>query len=163
MNNCNIYILTFTITAIWDVILRYMSENYETLPSWFQNLFSFIYHLKPYFKNHTVLSAALVAGFVGFIAQIIILQVYDVKSLIPIKYNKKTLIEVAKLMGISFLISGLVGFPMKWIKLFPHLENTYYKYLGNFKGFYHDGISGIIVQITLLILLTVYYRSKINN
>jgi len=35
MNNCNIYIITFIITALWDVDLRIMSENYEHLPSFF--------------------------------------------------------------------------------------------------------------------------------
>jgi hypothetical protein len=44
---------------------------------------------------------------------------------------------------------------MKWSNLFPHLEKTYYNYLGNLKGFYHDGVSGMIVQITLLIVLYV--------
>jgi len=36
MNKCNIIILTFVITALWDVVLRKMSENYEVLPSYLQ-------------------------------------------------------------------------------------------------------------------------------
>ena len=28
-----IYILTFIITALWDIVLRFLSENYDTLPS----------------------------------------------------------------------------------------------------------------------------------
>ena len=41
---------------------------------------------------------------------------------------------------------------MKWSKLFPHLEKHYYDKLGVVKGMYHDGISGLIVQVTILSL-----------
>ena len=41
---------------------------------------------------------------------------------------------------------------MKATKLFPYLEETYYKNLGPVTGAIHDGISGLIVQITLLVL-----------
>ena len=42
---------------------------------------------------------------------------------------------------------------MKATKLFPHLVETYYKELGPIKGIIHDGVSGLIVQITLLVIM----------
>ena len=54
---------------------------------------------------------------------------------------------------LMLIISALFGFIMKWSKLFPHLENTYYKKLGTLRSMYHDGISGIIVQLTLLLVV----------
>ena len=41
---------------------------------------------------------------------------------------------------------------MKATNLFPHLEETYYKKLGHIRGAIHDGVSGLIVQVTLLVL-----------
>ena len=57
----------------------------------------------------------------------------------------------------SFIISALYGFIMKATKLFPILEETYYKKLeeegGVIRSMYHDGISGLIVQITIFVIL----------
>ena len=64
--------------------------------------------------------------------------------------------EVLIFLLLSFLISGLFGFVMKWSQMYPYLVGTYYKKLGSFPAFYHDGISGLIVQISLLVL----YRIK---
>ena len=140
--NANIYILTFTITAVYDVILRNMSENYSILPSILQN--DFVFYLIPYFKKHTVLSAALVAGFVGALTQVIILNMHNLPT------NPETL---ASFMILTFIISALFGFVMKFSKLFPDLVDTYYKNLGTLRSMYTDGISGIIVQVTLLIIM----------
>jgi len=41
---------------------------------------------------------------------------------------------------------------MKFSQLFPYLDATYYKNLGTIRGMYHDGISGLIVQITIYLL-----------
>jgi hypothetical protein len=57
---------------------------------------------------------------------------------------------------VSFIVSALFGFVMKFSKLFPDLDDTYYKNLGHIRGMYHDGISGLIVQITLIILYGIY-------
>ena len=46
-------ILTFIVTALWDVVLRFMSLNYEKLPKYFQ--MDFVEYLIPYFKQHTIL------------------------------------------------------------------------------------------------------------
>ena len=145
MRNCYIYILTFFITAVWDVVLRIMSENYDKLPHWLQ--FDFVRYLQPYFKVHTVLAAALIAGFIGATTQVIILNTHKLPT------------NVATYMTFlitSFVISALYGFIMKLSNLFPHLVDTYYKNLGTYRSMYLDGISGMIVQITLLIILQVH-------
>lgn len=145
MRNCYIYILTFFITALWDVVLRIMSENYDKLPHWLQ--FDFVRYLQPYFKVHTVLAAALIAGFIGATTQVIILNTHKLPT------------NVATYMTFlitSFVISALYGFIIKLSNLFPHLVDTYYKNLGTYRSMYLDGISGMIVQITLLIILQVH-------
>jgi hypothetical protein len=131
----NIYILTFIVTALCDVVLRYLSLN---------NLldYDFVRYLKPYFEQHTLLAAALIAGFVGVTAQVAILQVMDFPSSNP-----------ALFMLITFIISALWGFLMKATKLFPHLDSTYYKGLGPLRGALHDGVSGLIVQFIMFIIV----------
>ena len=57
---------------------------------------------------------------------------------------------ILQFLVLSFIISALYGFIMKFSKLYPHLEETYYKDLGTVRSMYHDGISGIIVQLTIL-------------
>tara|TARA_B110000211_G_C14065921_1_gene547636 strand:+ start:1925 stop:2392 length:468 start_codon:yes stop_codon:yes gene_type:complete len=140
----NLIILTFIVTALFDVVLRFIVENYDELPSYVKE-YKFLKYLIPYFKKHTLLSAALIAGFIGAITQFIILKVVDFP-------NNKDFNYITKFLLLSFIISGLFGFIMKLTKLFPHLDATYYKNLGNTNGAIHDGVSGLIVQITLLLL-----------
>jgi hypothetical protein len=145
MNNCKLIVITFIVTALWDVILRIMSENYKSLPKFIQE-YKFIEYLIPYFKKHTILAAALIAGFIGATTQLIIINIYKFPT------NLKNIKYLAKFLFVSFIISGLYGFLMKATKLFPHLEETYYKNLGPIRGAIHDGVSGLFVQITLLVL-----------
>lgn len=147
-------ILTFIITALYDVLLRYMSLNYDKLPAFFK-WFDFIKYLTPYFKKHTMLSAALLAGFIGFGAQLIILTIMPYPNV-----KKINLHNIITFFVITFIVSALYGLPMKASKLFPILDETYYKGLGTFRGLYHDGISGLIVQFTLLVLLYIYEQYK---
>ena len=149
MNTSQLIILTFVVTALWDVVLRFMSLHFNKLPEFLQNLMPFIGDLKPYFKHHTLLAAALIAGFVGATTQPIILKLTP----FPKTFNKMYII---KFLTVSFIISALYGFIMKWSKLFPYLEKYYYDKLGVVRGMYHDGISGLIVQITLLFLYFMY-------
>ena len=144
--DCKLIILTFIVTALWDVVLRFMSLNYEKLPKFFQ--MDFVEYLIPYFKQHTILSAALIAGFVGATTQPIILSIMNFpKSIFDIAY-------VSKFMFLSFIISALYGFIMKWSNLFPHLVTHYYDKLGVARSMYTDGVSGLVVQTTLL---AIYY------
>ena len=147
MNNSNLIILTFVVTALWDVALRFMALNFNKLPNIIKKLMPFIGDLKPYFKIHTLLAAALIAGFVGATTQPIIL------AITPFPKNIMNISYVLKFLVVSFIISALYGFIMKWSGLFPHLQKYYYNKLGVVRSMYHDGISGLIVQITILIIL----------
>ena len=105
----------------------------------------FMKDLKPYFQKHTLLAAALIAGFVGSSTQYIILNIMNFPTVdSSIRYN-------ATFMLVSFIISALYGFIMKASKLFPYLDKYYYEKLHVIRSLYHDGISGIIVQMTLLL------------
>ena len=147
-NICNVYkiiILTFIITAIWDVILRILAL-YNPIPI-MNNIMLFIKDLTPYFEKHTLLAAALIAGFVGATTQLIILNLMTFPTKISsFKY-------IIKFLTLSFIVSALYGFIMKATNLFPYLERYYYNKLGLFRSLYHDGISGLIVQFTILFLL----------
>ena len=148
-DNYNIYrivILTFIITALWDVVLRILSV-YEPIPS-INNSMPFIKNLKPYFEKHTLLAAALIAGFVGATTQSIILHFMNFPT-----YNR-SIKYIIKFMILSFIVSALFGFIMKASKLFPYLEKYYYEKLGLVKSLYHDGTSVLIVQFSLLFLLS---------
>jgi len=127
----NIYILTFIITAIFDILLRYISLN--QLLDW-----DFVKYLEPYFKQHTLLSAALLAGFVGATAQYLIIMGMSPQPTVAF-------------MAWTFVVSALYGFIMKATGLFPHLDATYYRGLGPTRGAIHDGVSGLIVQFVVLL------------
>jgi len=149
MNYYKFIILTFIITGLWDVILRIISNNSIQVRKYLPfNLPQFITDLKPYFNHHTILSAGLIAGFVGATTQTIILYFMNFPLNNNVVYN-------IKFMMLSFIISALYGFVMKWSKLFPYLDKYYYDKLGTVKSVYHDGISGLIVQFSLLILLKI--------
>ena len=150
--NCNykyniyrIIIFTFIITALWDVVLRTLSL-YNPIPS-VKAFFPFIQYLEPYFMKHTLLAAALIAGFVGATTQVIILYFMALPT------RNSSMKYILQFLIWSFIVSALYGFVMKASKLFPYLEKYYYEPLGIFKSLYHDGTSGLIVQITLLFLL----------
>lgn len=151
MNNSKLYILTFIITGLWDIVLRFLSEGYEGLPNFMK--YDFIKYLQPYFKKHTLLAAALIAGFIGATTQFIIINIHKFPNHLS---DFKT---VMIFMVISFIVSALYGFIMKMSKLFPHMEYTYYKNLemdgGVLRSMFHDGISGIIVQVSIYVLLLV--------
>lgn len=141
-------ILTFVITALWDIVLRFMSLNYDKLPKYFQ--MDFVENLIPYFKHHTLLAAALIAGFVGATTQPFIISVMDFpKDIFDIS-------NVFKFMILTFIISALYGFIMKGSKLFPHLDRYYYEPLGVMRSMYTDGVSGLVVQITLLFIYNIF-------
>ena len=141
--NCNVIIVTFIITAIWDILLRKLSKNYYDLPDFIKNNMVFVEYLIPYFNKLNLLDAALIAGFIGAVTQYIILKLVK----LPKNFNNSFYFLI-----ISFVVSALFGFVMKFSKLFPDLDETYYKNLGPIRGMYHDGISGLIVQITLLFI-----------
>ena len=101
MNHCGLYVSTFFITGFWDIILRILSSNYETLPYYMK--FDFIYYLKPYFKRHTLLSAALIAGFIGATCQLLIVNIAS----FPKRWDR----YIPLFMVISFIISTPFSYP----------------------------------------------------
>jgi len=151
MEYSNLIILTFIITALWDVVLRFLSLNNEKIN---YNFPDFVRYLKPYFQHHTMLSAALIAGFVGAITQPIILYFMKFPSV------KSNIMYIFKFMVLSYIISAFFGILMKATKLFPHLDKHYYSNLGTLRGMYLDGISGLIVQSTILILFFISDKMK---
>ena len=141
----NIYIITFCVTAVWDLVLQRLSENYDRLPEMIK--YDFIRYLQPYFQKHTVLSAMLLAGFVGTCSQYMIVQLQSFPNVTD------SWGVLVMFMVWSFIVSALGGFVMKCSGLFPHLDETYYQQLGTYRSMYHDGLSGIIVQLTIFLLL----------
>lgn len=133
-------IVVFFITGIWDVILRAMSEGYIDFFG-IENM-KWVTTLKDYFKYHTVLGAALLAAFVGAIAYILIIYTFDLLNVNNI-FNQ---------IVIVFFISALVGIPMRYSGLFPILNKHYYEPLGFTYSFITDGMSGVVVAITLFFL-----------
>jgi len=151
MEKSKLIIITFIVTALWDVLLRIISLNQEKIKNKIQ-IPEFIKYLKPYFEHHTLLSAALIAGFVGATTQPIIIYLMSFPS------KNSNLIYILKFMVLSFIISALYGFIMKATKLFPYLDENYYDKLGLIRSMYHDGISGLIVQFTILILIYTVFK-----
>lgn len=133
-------ILVFIITGFWDVILRAMSEGKISFLG-IENM-KWVTTLKDYFNYHTVLGAALIAAFVGAIAYVIIIYTFDTFN-VTNKFLQ---------LLIVFIISSLVGIPMRYSGLFPILDKYYYKPLGFTYSFITDGISGVIVAITLFFI-----------
>ena len=139
-------IYTFIVTSILNVIINHMSTNFDKLPMWFQKLMPFIGDLKPFFNKHTLLAAALIAGFIGACNQYIIL------SIVKFPKNITNIRNIIIFYFVTFLINILFGFAIKFSTLFPHLETYYYNKLGLIRSMYHDGISGVILQTILLFL-----------
>ena len=102
MNYYKLIILTFTVTALYDVCLRFMALNHEKLPKIVNKMMPFIKDLKPYFKKHTLLAAALIAGFVGATTQPIILKIISFPKNIIVK------LMLQKLFSTSLLAVALI-------------------------------------------------------
>lgn len=133
-------IIVFFITGFWDIILRAMSEGYIKFFG-IENM-KWVTTLRDYFKYHTVLGAALIAAFVGAIAYVLIIYTFNILNVNNIFYQ----------LLIVFLISALVGIPMRYSGLFPILNKYYYEPLGFTYSFITDGMSGVVVAITLFFL-----------
>lgn len=150
MKTTDLCVATFIVTALWDVLLRAMSLRWERLPEVIKTTFPFIGYLTEYFQRHTLLAAALLAGFIGATTQWIIVSAV----MMPWPHTTK---KIPQFLLVSFVVSALYGFLMKLSGLFPVLEETYYRRLeedgGMLRSMYHDGISGLIVQVTLLVLI----------
>lgn len=140
MSNNNLLreaVIIFIITALWDVILRMVSEGKIYLFG--IEKMKWITVLEDYFEEHTVLGAALIAGFVGAITHVLILLALDTFKLSGITLYSTVIV---------LIVSGIIGIPMRYSKLFPHLKTYYYDRLGFTYSFASDAFSGIVVGAT---------------
>lgn len=128
----------FVITAAWDVILRLLSLNHIG----FMGLekMAWVVNLRPYFEHHTVLSAALIAGFVGAVTLPLITTTNPFRG------------RLASLAWVAF-ISGLAGILMKHSGLFPYLTTYYYDTVPTWYSMLSDANSGVVVALTYHALL----------
>ena len=122
---------SFVITAGFDVALNLLPPGYGGAT-----------RIREYFNHHTVLAAALIAGFVGAVTFVIIHRIYNG---VP-SFN-------AFNMAMIFLISALVGYPMRWSGLFPILDKYYYQVMPRWQSFVADGLSGLMVSIVYYFLM----------
>ncbi len=136
--NCKTLIYVFFITAAWDVVLRMLSLHRIAFMG-VENM-AWVKNLRPYFEHHTVLSAALIAGFVGAVTLPIITTTNPFRRQFP------SLLWVA-------LISALVGLPMRYSGLFPYLTMYYYEPVPTWYSMLSDANSGVVVALTYHALL----------
>ena len=122
-------VLVFIITACFDFLINILPPPFGAVI------------LKEYFSNHTKLSAALIAGFVGAMTFVLITSIID--------YKKANLMNSFRI----FLISALVGFPMECSNIFPILQKHYYDKIPRYQSFLADGLSGIMVANTYWLLI----------
>ena len=144
-------LLIFLITGGWDIVLRYMSEGKINFFG-VENM-KWVRVLKDYFALFTVIDAAIVAGLVGLVTYIILSLMFDY-------FDLSGAIEQ---IFIVFLISGLVGIPMRYSGLFPDLYKYYYEPLGFTYSFITDAMSGVIVTITLFLVNYYIYSGNIYS
>jgi hypothetical protein len=144
MGNNNLFkdiVIIFIITALWDVILRMVSEGKIYLFG--IEKMKWITVLEDYFEEHTVLGAALIAGFVGAITHALIILALDAFKLSGITLYSTIIV---------LFVSGIVGIPMRYSKLFPHLKMYYYDRLGFQYSFASDAFSGVVVAATYQVM-----------
>lgn len=130
-------VYVFVITAVWDVVLRMLSLKYISFMG-VENM-AWVVNLRPYFEHHTVLSAALIAGFVGAVT------LPAITTTDPFRHRFASLLWVA-------FVSGVVGILMKYSGLFPYLTLHYYDTVPTWYSFLSDANSGIVVALTYHIL-----------
>jgi len=123
-------VLSFIITAFFDLAINLLPSPIGATS------------IRGYFNKHTPLAAALIAGFVGAVTFLAIYFVYG-KIPEPTVYN----------MLIIFSISALMGTPMRYSGLFPHLDKHYYQVMPRIQSFAADGLSGIMVAAVYYFLI----------
>lgn len=133
-------VMAFVVTALWDVALRMLSEEKVRFLGLEKGERTVA--LREYFRKHTLLAAALLAGFIGAVTFAVLELTWP--------HAKNT--TWGKLLGYFvyvFVVSALMAIPIRLSKLFPHLEQDYYVALGIPKTALSDGASGVIVAVSL--------------
>ena len=140
--NYQYIVVSFVITALYDVLLRMFSEGKIKFLG-IENI-DWVVALRGYFQKHTVLAAALIAGFVGAVAYVAIVKT------MPVQCNNNI---VYYMLWVAF-ISAIIGIPMRYSGLFPHLKTYYYDPLP-ITTIFSDALSGIIVAVTMILIVKV--------
>lgn len=140
--NLNLVNTVFCITASMDYFIRQLSEKKIRIFGIEKS--EFVVVLEPYFKEHTALASACIAGFVGALVCICI-------QLLPIPESLNTL-EYAI---VAWLCSVVLGMLLRSTPLFPHLKRHYYDRLGKVKSFLIDSLLGLTVVLILYIVRSI--------
>ena len=142
-------VAAFVLTAVWDVILRLISTGQLSVPvvrEW-----KWVRVLRDYFEAHTPLAAALIAGVCGAVAYLLIAVLWHNAVARVVKGVPRIGQEFAYVVHAA-LVSALVGIPMRYSELFPHLVDHYYRPLGFWYSFGTDAFSGIVVLLSMYAL-----------
>lgn len=148
MNTRDSIIVAFIVTALWDIVLRWYAEDklVHFPPPLDVHNWNWVKVLRPYFQKHTLLGAALIAGFVGAVTAYVM-------AIVKPKYDMYYPIVLV-------LVSGVIGIPMRYSGLFPHLKTYYYDQLGFTTSFLTDSFSGIVVGLTIYLIS---YLQRLKN
>ena len=156
-NTAALLLMTFVITAGYDIVLQmakhripiigHVVEFFVGESDWYISLTKD----GSYFDRHTPLAAALLAGFVGAIAQLFILGLTGFPDSLEFR-------KVMFFLAATFVVSALIGLLMNdqsplSTGLFPIISETYYRDLGLTRAMLTDAYSGIVVNSTMLISL----------
>jgi hypothetical protein len=125
----------FVVTGLWDVVLRDLSEGNLRLAG--AEDWAWVRDLRPYFASHSIVGAAGIAGAVGVLA-LSIIRLVEPRSL-PL-----TVLWVGA-------VSVVVGLPMRVPGWFTELQAHYYD-KHPYLTYATDGLSGLIVWLTLIVL-----------
>lgn len=134
-------VVAFVLTALWDLILRLIST--EVIPVPVIRDWAWVRVLRGYFELHTPLAAAMIAGACGAVAYALIALSW--RMVVPRRLVTSELVYVAY----AALVSGLIGLPMRYSGLFPHLVEHYYEPLGFLYSFCTDAFSGVVVLASM--------------
>ena len=151
MNKEALLIATFFVTATYDVILQRAEKDIPFLHEYLKDTDWYVSLTKKggYFdKIDHALAAALLAGFIGFATQIFILHFQN----FPTKFSAPK--TIFKFFVLTFIMSAIAGIPIKKSNMFPKLSETYYQDLGLQRSMITDGMSGVVVNATIFVLLS---------
>ena len=148
-------IISFLVVAGYDVILQLIANKSIKIPFIYSS--DWLVSLIPYFREHTPLAAALIAGFVGATSQLIIYSVVG----FPLFDAEITRNSLLIWLSVSLFVSGFFGILMKFTGLFPKLDETYYRRLGAKRAFITDVWSGAVAQSTIFGIFYVLLKSDL--
>tara|TARA_Y100000591_G_scaffold328948_1_gene356526 strand:+ start:2840 stop:3322 length:483 start_codon:yes stop_codon:yes gene_type:complete len=132
-------VFVFSITAVFDLIINLAPPPFSATL------------IREYFDNHTPLAAALIAGFVGA-------ATYALMVMLKLNISTPSHIAIFQIL----LVSAIVGFPMQWSGLFPHLNKYYYGVMPRWQSFLADGLSGVMVASVYWMAQGMYDHSLLH-